>query len=166
MFVFNRAMAESLILIQKACSDAEHTRIRRLLNNAFSERALQSQEEMINKYITLMITKLHKRAAANQPVDIMKYFNFTTFDITGDLMFDESFGSLETEEYDAWIANIFKSLRIGQYMFALEKYGIPVVKIIESIPALAGDLEKHENYSKDKAARRLKKDTDRKDFIR
>jgi hypothetical protein len=121
---------------------------------------------MINTYITLMITKLHKRAAANQPVDIMKYFNFTTFDITGDLMFDESFGSLESEDYNEWIANMFNSLRIGQYIHALMGYGFPILRIIANIPVLARDLEKHENHSKDKAARRLKKKTDRKDFIR
>jgi hypothetical protein len=121
---------------------------------------------MINTYITLMITKLHKRAAANQPVDIMKYFNFTTFDITGDLMFDESFKSLESENYNDWIANIFKSMRIGQYIYSLMVYGFPVLKIIAGIPVLARDLEKHENHSKEKAARRLKKKTDRKDFIR
>jgi hypothetical protein len=30
----------------------------------------------------------------------MKYLNLTTFDITGDLSFDESFGSWEAEDYE------------------------------------------------------------------
>jgi cytochrome P450 len=95
-----------------ALSD-DHTRIRRLLNHAFSEQALRSQESIIMSYINLMISKLDKHASADNPVDIMKYLNFLIFDITGDLTFDETFGTLKTEEYDQSIANIFGMLKFG-----------------------------------------------------
>jgi hypothetical protein len=100
--------------------------LRRLLNHAFSEQTLRSQEVIIASYVSLMISKLHKRAVSGSSVDIMKYLNFTTFDITGDLSFDESFGSLESENYDHWIANIFGMLCSACVMMALRAYGLPV----------------------------------------
>jgi hypothetical protein len=113
-----------------------------------------------------MISKLHKRAASNSPVDIMKYLNFTTFDITGDLSFDESFGSLDSQNYDHWIANIFGMLRIGCFMHVMRAYGFPVATMFKTIPALVKLRHAHGDYTKEKTARRLAKETDRKDFIR
>jgi cytochrome P450 len=140
--------------------------MRRLLNHAFSEQALRSQEDIITSYVSLMISKLHKRAASGSPVDIMKYLNFTTFDITGDLSFDESFGSLESENYDHWIANIFGMLRLACIMIALRAFGVPVYMLFKTIPALSKAKNAHGDYTKEKTARRLAKDTDRKDFMR
>jgi cytochrome P450 len=149
-----------------AANDEDHTRQRRLLNYAFSDQALRSQENIIISYIDLMISKLHNRAASGSPVDIMKYLNFLTFDITGDLLFDESFGSLQSENYDHWIANLFDMLRIGCIFLGLRSYGVPVMKLVEIVPAMAKAENTHHSYTKEKMARRLAKKTDRKDFMR
>jgi hypothetical protein len=113
-----------------------------------------------------MISKLHNRAASGSPVDIMKYLNFLTFDITGDLLFDESFGSLQSENYDHWIANLFDMLRIGCIFLGLRSYGVPVMKLVEIVPAMAKAENTHHSYTKEKMTRRLAKKTDRKDFMR
>lgn len=113
-----------------------------------------------------MITKLKWRAATDSPVDMMRYLNFTTFDITGDLAFDESFGSLESENYNDWIANIFGFLWYNGLIQIMRAYGVPVMKLIDMVPALAKQRDAHDDYTKEKAARRLDKKTDRKDFIR
>ena len=154
------------MLIILAADNADHTRIRRLLNHAFSEQALRSQEDIINSYITLMISKLRKRASSDSRIDIMKYLNFTTFDITGDLSFDELFGSLESENYNHWIANMFDMLRLGSIIRVMNAYGLPVSKLFDMLPALAKARDAHDDYTKEKTARRLEKKTDRKDFIR
>jgi hypothetical protein len=110
--------------------------------------------------------KLHNRAASGTPVDIMKYLNYTTFDITGDLSFDESFDSLKSENYDHWIANIFGMLRVGCIMQAMRAYGFPIDMMFRKVPALAKLKDAHGDYTKEKTARRLAKNTDRKDFVR
>jgi hypothetical protein len=113
-----------------------------------------------------MISKLRKHALSASPVDIVKYLNFTTFDITGDLAFDDSLGSLESEDLNQWVANTFAMLRVGAIMRVLTGYGLPMNKIIDSIPAMAKARDSHDDYTKLKTARRLDKKTDRKDFIR
>lgn len=113
-----------------------------------------------------MIDKLKNRATSESPVDIMKYFNFTTFDITGDLAFGEPFGSLASEEYNYWIANMFSKVRALSITSVLRAYGLPVMRIVDNIPALAKARNTHDNHTKEKTARRLKKKTDRKDFMR
>ncbi|KAH7413772.1 cytochrome P450 monooxygenase-like protein [Phaeosphaeria sp. MPI-PUGE-AT-0046c] len=145
--------------------DEVHTRMRRALNPAFSEQALRAQEGMIISYISLLISKLNSHAASGNAVDIMKYLNFTTFDITGDLTFDESFGSLESENYDSWIAIIFDWIRFGAYLRVLTFYGFPIQTFFKIIPALRQGLDTHRNYTGDKMERRLNKKTDRKDFL-
>jgi len=97
---------------------------------------------------------------------MMQYLTFTTFDITGDLSFDQSFGSLESEEYNKWITNIFDMLRVASIMRVMTAYGLPVMKIIDSVPALARARDAHDDYTKEKTRTRLEKKTDRKDFIR
>jgi hypothetical protein len=48
----------------------------------------------LTKYFDLLIQGLHK--TCDQPIDIAKWYNFTTFDISSDLTFGESFECLST----------------------------------------------------------------------
>lgn len=83
-----------------AANDVDHTRQRRLLNHAFSEAALREQEPLMNKYFDLLIQKLYEKidGPTNGKVNIMRWFNFITFDMIGDLCFGEDFGALAGEE--------------------------------------------------------------------
>lgn len=96
----------------------------------------------------------------------MRYLNFTTFDITGDLAFDESFGSLESENYDSWIATIFNMIQVGCILRVMRFYGVPVQTLFKIVPVLRKGMDAHRNYTADKMERRLNKKTDRKDFTR
>ena len=112
---------------------------------------------------------MHKKAESTAPVDIMRWLNFTTFDITGDLSFDESFGSLEGEDYNSWIANVFNLMRFGSMLSVLRDYPIlnmPVMMLFNTVPSLVEARYAHDNYTREKTARRLNKKTDRKDFRR
>ncbi|XP_014554304.1 hypothetical protein COCVIDRAFT_105299 [Bipolaris victoriae FI3] len=98
-----------------------HASIRRLLAPAFSDTALKQQEPIVRGYVDLLISKLLKRANG-PPVNIGNYFQFTTFDIAGDLMYGESFGCLEREEYHTWLkvmTAFFKRLMIGASLVSL-----------------------------------------------
>ncbi|RAR04126.1 cytochrome P450 monooxygenase-like protein [Stemphylium lycopersici] len=152
----------------RAATGANHARIRRPLNHAFSEQALRSQETIINSYITLLVKKLQRRASRQIPADLMQYLNFATFDITGDLAFDESFDALENEVYNSWISNLFKSLWFANMLMIIKTYpivGKPVTALLDSVPSLAEAETKHNNFTEEKTARRLASNTERKDFL-
>lgn len=143
--------------------------MRRILNHAFSDQALRNQEGFINSYIDLLIGKLQKKAASGSQVDLMRWLNFTTFDIIGDLCFAESFGSLENEDYNSWVANIFKGLKIARILRIFRAYpivGYPLLSLLTQFPQLAKARQKHEQYTVDKTTRRMEANTDRKDFMR
>jgi cytochrome P450 len=66
---------------------------RRNFSPAFSDKALREQEPIMKKYFDLLIQRLHENWV--KPVDIVQWYNSTTFDLIGDLLFGESYGCLE-----------------------------------------------------------------------
>ncbi|KAH9882424.1 hypothetical protein J1614_000660 [Plenodomus biglobosus] len=152
-----------------AANDIDHAKIRRPLNYAFSEQALRSQDVIINSYIKLLITKLHKHAVSKTPVDIMRWLNFTIFDITGDLTFDESFGSLNNEDFNMWTATVFKMIRAASTLRVMREYpivGIPAMALLRFVPALVKARYAHVCFTREKVQRRLISKTERKDFLK
>lgn len=102
-------------------NDADHTRMRRLLSHAFSEKALRGQQGILRHYVDLLIQKLDERMTAGAAVDISQWYNFTTFDIIGDLCFGEPFGCLESGGYHAWVAMIFDGFRFSTLRHAIKR---------------------------------------------
>ena len=99
--------------------------MRKLLGYAFSDGALLEQEPLLAHYFDLLISRLKEKVdgPAAGVVDMMAYYNFTTFDIIGypslrnsfrwfeskchrDLVLGESFGALEGDEYPSWIRSV------------------------------------------------------------
>ena len=68
--------------------------MRKTLSHGFSASALTAQEDLVHHYVDLLIRQLRKCNGAE--LDAVKWYNYTTFDIIGELSFGESFGSLET----------------------------------------------------------------------
>lgn len=94
---------------------ADHSRYRRLLVHAFSEKALRDQEPILQSYVNLFISKLREIAASSRSgfavVDVVEWFNFITFDIIGDLAFNESFHCLDETRYHPWVKLLFDHFR-------------------------------------------------------
>ena len=88
-----------------------HRRMRRQLAHAFSESALQRQEDTIRQYLDLLIQRLDEQRRQGHTVNIVSWFNFMTFDIIGDLMFSDSFHSLDTSDYHPWVKSIVEGIR-------------------------------------------------------
>lgn len=72
-------------------SNEEHTRYRKALAHAFSEKALRDQEPYIGVYVDQLISQLKGFAVSQEKVDMVKWYNLTTFDLIGDLAFGEPF---------------------------------------------------------------------------
>lgn len=143
----------------------EHARLRRYMDPAFSERAVSQQEPIIQNYVSLCIKKLHERTSANgrTAVNIVDWFNFTLFDIIGDLSFGESFGCLEKCEFEGWMDQMAASIKLHYLSIDLRWYPI----INNMLKPLAGFLvpqeiiKQHMEYvqrSTEKLKRRLSPD--------
>lgn len=75
---------------------------------------MREQQPIIIDYVNLLIRSLHERVdGGRQRIDAVAWYNYTTFDIIGDLAFGEPFGSLRSGEYHPWIAMIFQSIKLG-----------------------------------------------------
>ncbi|CAG8400839.1 unnamed protein product [Penicillium salamii] len=115
-----------------AVDDACHARQRRLIAHAFSKKALREQEGLIGGYVDTLITKLRTSIReGTSAVDIKAWMNFTTFDITGDLMFGESFDCLKDKRLHPWIGMIFNSMK-----------AIAFIGVVNQFPALKGLLNR------------------------
>ncbi|KAF2830934.1 cytochrome P450 [Ophiobolus disseminans] len=104
----------------------EHSRIRRFMDPAFSERAVSQQEPIIQDYVSICIKKLQERMndKAKVTVNIVDWFNFTLFDIIGDLSFGESFGCLDKCEYEGWMSQMADSIKLHYLSINLRWYPI------------------------------------------
>ncbi|KAF2625088.1 cytochrome P450 monooxygenase-like protein [Macroventuria anomochaeta] len=99
-------------------TEADHSRLRRNLSHAFSDKALRSQEPLIMSYVDLLIHKLSQHAEKGMSVDIMRWYNYTTFDIIADLSFGEPLYCLRDSGYHMWVNMVFMGLK-----------GIPTIAI-------------------------------------
>lgn len=94
---------------------AGHAAQKKQFNYAFSDRALTEQEGLIGKYIDRLVQVPKKGIAASPDnkleVDVAKLYNFTTFDIMGDLTFGEDLGQLETGIESSWVQAVFVTFK-------------------------------------------------------
>lgn len=90
-------------------NEADHSRMRRNLAHAFSDKALRSQEPLIMSYIDLLIQRLKEHAEKGLKVDIMRWYNFTTFDIIADLTFGVPLNCLRDSTEHKWIGMVFRT---------------------------------------------------------
>lgn len=89
--------------------DPDHSRMRKIFTPAFSDRALKQQEPLFVRYADLLVSKLREgvEANANQKWDMVRMFNFTTFDVMGDLTFGEPLHMLDNAEYVCTLDTIY-----------------------------------------------------------
>ncbi|KAB5515015.1 cytochrome P450 [Coniochaeta sp. 2T2.1] len=87
----------------------EHDKVRKILSNGFSERAIRAQAPVIAKYVDKLMTRLeeHRLDAHDKTtlvaLNMRDWLAYTMFDIIGDLTFGSSFGCLENSAYHAWV---------------------------------------------------------------
>ena len=150
--------------------DAGHARVRTLLSPAFSERAMREQESLIMGYIDLLIQRLKAQiqGPTGGQVDLVRWYNFTTFDIIGDLALGQPFGSLESGKYHVWISNIFRRIKRLSWLSIMMAY--PILEailtcVVRLYPKAMEGQRLHREYAKVAMEKRLATKTDKKDFL-
>ncbi|VUC36388.1 unnamed protein product [Clonostachys rosea] len=124
----------------------DHKRMRRLISHAFSEKALRGQETVMSQYIDLFITKMSEYAQSGQKLDIVKWYNFTTFDLIGDLSFGQPFGCLESGGYHPWVSMIFDDVRFSALAPIVKRH--PILKPLTRLFVPRGLMEKSKEHFK------------------
>jgi len=148
---------------------AGHSRQRRILSHAFSQSAMYEQEPLIKKYVDLLMSRLGDFAASGEAIDIVRWFNYITFDIIGELTYGESFGCLSTREMHPWVALIFDHVRSGEIITFCKRYTITrsLINLILG-KKLAQGRAMHKALTKERTLRRTELGVDgtgQKDFM-
>jgi hypothetical protein len=94
-----------------ASNEADHSRVRRNLSHAFSDKVLREQEQLIMQYVDLLVYRLREHAEAGKPVDMMSWYNYATFDIICDLTFGEPLYCLRDSVEHNWIQTVIDSVQ-------------------------------------------------------
>ncbi|KAF3769441.1 benzoate 4-monooxygenase cytochrome P450 [Cryphonectria parasitica EP155] len=147
--------------------DEDHSRGRRVLAHAFSERAVTAQEALLQGYVDQLVGRLQEVTTQSQePVDMVKWYNWTTFDVIADLMFGQPFGCLQdlsTHNIVALLLESFKSLRI---LYVLKHF--PWLKYLGNLAVDSSLIQKRKQYLSWVSAqvtKRIERDTARPDFM-
>lgn len=125
-----------------------HALLRRLLAPGFSEKTMRGQEPIIGGYIDLLIHQLHNQSVvrsiditdengnnkaelqvgARKPVNLTNWYNWTAFDVIGDLTFGEPFGCLERGAYDPFVGQLNITGTVAAIISAAKYMGLePIV---------------------------------------
>ncbi|KAF2261395.1 benzoate 4-monooxygenase cytochrome P450 [Lojkania enalia] len=148
-----------------AVRDGDHARQRRLMAGAFTGEALRAQEPLILSYIDTLIQRL-KIQSGNDPLDLGAWFNYATFDVTGDLMFGESFGCLREGVLHEWIRLAFGAIKALTWIGVVKQFPAARWLLVRFIPRRVLRMgEDHFRLAAAKADRRIEMGTQRPDFM-
>ncbi|KPM36017.1 Isotrichodermin C-15 hydroxylase [Neonectria ditissima] len=144
-----------------------HRRQRRVLAHGFSAQSMMEQRELIQDYVSLLIRRLRDNCSnGERPLEMTSWFNWTTFDIIGDLVFGEPFGCLENSNYHPWVSLIFDRVRMNAINVVLRRFpfGTKFVKMIVTKKAIE-NFHAHFQLTQEKVAKRLEMQDPRPDFM-
>ena len=96
--------------------DDNHTRMRKVLDHAFSPQALREQELLIQRHVQKLINGLEdERLSTDGIVDLMEWYTWATFDIVADAAFGEPFKCLLAPAYRHWPILLSKTWKVIVY---------------------------------------------------
>ena len=148
--------------------DATHARMRRVFANAFSDRALKMQEPLFLTYVDSLIQKLRKTIVEEprHKFNVVMMYNFTTFDVMGDLTFGEPLDLLNNSKYHGWIQSMFANFKFGAYIHSIRYYPLFETVLLKMLSwtVLEKKRKEHNEFSSSRVDRRLEKKEARPDI--
>lgn len=146
----------------------DHARFKRAFANSFSEKSLRDQAPVVEGHVDLFIQQLRKlsNGKGGKAVDLEHWFNYLTFDISGDLSFGESFDCLKDGKAHPWV-EIAQDFGKGLALIASINQYPPIDKLLRYVipKKVLQRSMLHREISAVKAKKRLELDTERPDFV-
>ena len=151
--------------------------------HGFSDRSMREQQPLIKGYVDLLVQRLAENGdGGRRAVDVAAWYNFTTFDVIGDLAFGErwvcsisfrgfiadghSFGCLENSTYHPWVKAIFQVARAGTVFQTLTHWPILLKLMLGLVPStFIEEREHHNEMAMAKLRRRIDAGKQRPDLI-
>jgi cytochrome P450 len=148
-------------------NEADHSRFRRLLSRSFSEKALRDQEPLVRTYVDLLIIHLHRRIQDNRPtVDLLYWYNWTTFNFIGDQAFNVPFDCLRAESYCFFVSNIFHHIKANNFVRMVKEYpGVTKLVGLLMPRGLKEATDNHEILTVERVEAKMALETDRPEFL-
>lgn len=156
-------------------SHEDHARMRGALSPAFRASAMKEYEGNMRKIVHLLVEQLglvEKNKACNGEsdmvgqdevtVDIVRWLNFTTFDIIGNLVYGgEPFGCLRRGEFHPWVKLILTWLKTMGLFFSI-RYYISLNSVLLSLlpPSLIKQKEEFDRLGRDRVRKRMLSEVD------
>lgn len=148
-----------------------HRRQRRVLGGAFSDMALKHQEPLLQGYVDILIKTMYNKARAESKIDVVEWYNYTTFDFMAEYVYGESLSCLKDARCHPFIGMKFVSVKAWT-IISMSKYLPSLSYLIKAVAwYLHGDLfrnrETNAQFNKSKIAERMSSDRDssKKDYI-
>lgn len=149
----------------------DHSRFRKILSHGFSAKAMQDQQPLITQYIDLLMDRLQELTKGGREeavTDMGAWFNFTTFDIIGDLSFGAPFGCLESSSYHPWVTAILKGVKEFSMLLVMNWF-FPsfsrVVKVLTPWHHPAKHTNEQAEFARVQVVKRLNSGVERPDFV-
>ncbi|EQB52865.1 hypothetical protein CGLO_07469 [Colletotrichum gloeosporioides Cg-14] len=158
--------AQGLVFVK---DDNAHGRLRRNFSHGFSDKALRDQENIIGGYFEKLVARIRRSSDDHKPINMMRWYQLTTFDIVGDLTYGEDIGCMNDDARDLhkWIENLYyivKAMFLLGFMrdfFRLDK----LLLIVMTSDKLPLKKNKHRLMLIEKLNRRLERKEPRSDFM-
>ncbi|KAF1833178.1 cytochrome P450 monooxygenase-like protein [Decorospora gaudefroyi] len=145
-----------------SADEETHSRMRKNLSHAFSDKALRQQEPLIQGYVDLLVHRLREHATEGKDVDIMRWYNYATFDIIADLTFGEPLYCLRDSAYHSWVTLAYGSIKAIGLIATRNKY--PLFNYYDKCRNIFQDTTAHQRARKaffqistEKVSQRLEK---------
>ncbi|KAI1823463.1 cytochrome P450 [Xylaria intraflava] len=149
-------------------SSHDHFRYRRAMLPAFSDKALRLQEPLIRVYVDLLIKRLREKSETGQAVNMVRWYNFTTFDLIADLAYGTSLQGLAEGKSNAWLDNISNLLKFMPLVALGSVFPLSgaMFKLLAG-PQIRNAEKRHYEFASKMAMDRIhhKKQPDRGDFM-
>ncbi|KAK2021586.1 cytochrome P450 [Colletotrichum zoysiae] len=145
----------------------DHSRFRRALSHGFSAQAMLEQQPIIKAYVDLLIQRLRENCAGgSDALNLVSWYNWTTFDVIGDLAFGEPFHCLEDSGYHPWVKLIFDSVKLLSFKTNIRRFPVLEKVLMKFLPAgIKTKREEHHALTKEKVKKRISAETQRPDFM-
>ncbi|KAK7409281.1 hypothetical protein QQX98_008521 [Neonectria punicea] len=146
----------------------DHSRMRRILSHGFSSQSMQAQQPLITQYIDLLISRLRENSAGGtRPLDLVAWYNYTTFDIIGDLAFGEPFGCLSSSTMHPWVQMVFQNTKQLAMLTSIRRIFPAIDSLLAVCPpkGMVDKINSHLELVKANVARRMARLGPRPDFI-
>ena len=148
----------------------DHARFRKAFSPAFAEKGLRDQEEILQSYVSKLMERFQQKidqdpSKTSATLNVVEWFNYTTFDIIGDLGWGSSFNCLETAEYHPWVTVVLQFQAV--FIAASLKYYPWLDKLAQSMtpPSAKNAMKLITSTAEENVQSRLAQGTERNDIL-